>query len=115
MGGGSSQFPQTKEGGGPGGDELGDELMFDLDADLEADDAAKLGPGALRRNSRRLRFPPYQARSEAYTTEIDDSIMNTHLHCDLKKHPSAQAQKDQVCSFLFHLSIWYIYYMCADR
>ena len=40
-------------------DELGDELMFDLDVDLEADDATGLGPGTLRGNSHRPRFPPY--------------------------------------------------------
>ena len=39
-GGGSSQFPWTKEGGDLGGMELEDELMFDLDADLVADDMA---------------------------------------------------------------------------
>ena len=40
-------------------DELGDELMFDLDVDLEADDATRPGPGTLRGNSHRPRFPPY--------------------------------------------------------
>ena len=64
--------------------------MFDLDAYLDADDAAKPGPSALRCNSRRLRFPPHQARSEANTGEIDDSI-NIYLQHDLKKHPFAQA------------------------
>ena len=45
LGEGSSQFPWTKGGGGPGDDKLGDELMFDLDTNLEADDAAGLGIG----------------------------------------------------------------------
>ena len=40
LGGSSSQFPWTKEGGDLGGVELKDELMFDLDADLVADDMA---------------------------------------------------------------------------
>ena len=30
-----------------------------LDVDLEADDATGLGPGTLRGNSHRPRFPPY--------------------------------------------------------
>ena len=45
---GSSQLPQTEEGGGLEGDELEEELMFDVDADLVALDRARLGPGAQR-------------------------------------------------------------------
>ena len=87
-GGSTSQFPQTKKGGDLGGDELDDELMFDIDADLEADDKAKPGPGASRRCSCRLRFPPCLSRAKAYTGEIDDSIDNTYLQNGLKRHPS---------------------------
>ena len=87
---GSSQFPWTKKGGGLRGDELGDELMIDLDADLEADDAVRPSSRALRRSNCRLRFPPRQVGLEAYSGEIDDSIKDTHLQHDLKKHPLAQ-------------------------
>ena len=59
MGGGSSQFPRTEEGGGRRGDEFGDELMFDVDVDLEDDDIARLGISALRCRSRRPRFSPH--------------------------------------------------------
>ena len=78
-GGGSSQFPWIKEGRGLGGDKLECELMFDLDANLEANNVAGLGPSVPRCNNRRSRFPPRQARSEAYAGEIDDSIEDTHL------------------------------------
>ena len=44
---------------------------------------------APKRRSRRPRFPPYQAGSEAYTREIDDNIKDTYLQHDLKRHPSA--------------------------
>ena len=88
LGGDSSQFPRTEEGGGPRGKELDDELMFDIDADLEADDRAGPGPGALRCHNYRSRFPPCLFGVEAYTREIDDSINNTHLQHGLKKHPS---------------------------
>ena len=63
--------------------------MFDTEVDLEADDVARGGLGAPRRKSCKLRFPPYQAGLEAYTGEIHDSIKNTHLQHDLKRHPSA--------------------------
>ena len=46
--GDSSQFPHTKEEGGPGGDELEDELMFDVDANLEVDNVARLSNGTCR-------------------------------------------------------------------
>ena len=72
--------------------------MFDLDANLKADNAARPGLGAPRCSRRKPRFPPYQAGLEAYTTEIDDSIEDTHLQYDLKKHPSALVRKGQVCS-----------------
>ena len=95
------------------GDKLGEELMFDVDADLEADDVAWPSPGALRCKSRRLRFPHRQAELKAYTGKIDDSIEDTHLQHDLKRHPFAQALKGQVCySFPFCLLVWYIYYVC---
>ena len=94
------------------GDKLREELMFDVDADLEADDAAWPSPSALRCKSRRLRFPHRQAHLKAYTGEIDDSIEDTHLQHDLKRHPT-QALKGQVCSsFTFCLLVRYIYYMC---
>ena len=94
------------------GDKLREELMFDVDADLEADDAAWPNPGALRCKSRRLRFRHRQAELKAYTGEIDDSIEDTHLQHDLKRHP-AQALKGQVCSsFPFCLLVRYILYMC---
>ena len=94
------------------GDKLREELMFDVDADLEADDAAWPSPSALRCKSRRLRFPHRQAKLKAYTGEIDDSIEDTHLQHDLKRHP-AQALKGQVCSsFPFCLLVRYILYMC---
>ena len=94
------------------GDKLREELMFDVDADLEADDAAWPSPSALRCKSRRLRFPYRQAELKAYIGEIDDSIEDTHLQHDLKRHP-AQALKGQVCSsFPFCLLVRYIYYMC---
>ena len=54
---------------------------------------AKWGPGAPRCRSHRLRFLPCLARAKAYTREIDDSIDDTHLQHDLKRHPSAQARK----------------------
>ena len=44
---------------------------------------------APERRSRRSRFPPCQAGSEAYTGEIDDNIKDTYLQHDLKRHPSA--------------------------
>ena len=44
---------------------------------------------APERRSRRPRFPPCQAGSEAYTGEIDDNIEDTYLQHDLKRHPSA--------------------------
>lgn len=100
-----------------GGDELRDELMFDVDADLEADNVARPSPSAPRCSSRRLSFPPRQARSEAYTGEIDDGIKDTHLQHNLKRHPSTQAQKGQVCSYFpsicrFSLCVCiYIYYV----
>lgn len=62
--------------------------MFDLDANLEANNVAGLGPSAPRPNNHRSRFPPRQARSEAYAGEIDDSIEDSHLYHDLKRHPS---------------------------
>ena len=74
-----------------GGMELEDELMFNLDANLEANDMAKWGPGTPRYRNRRLRFLPCLARAKAYTGEIDDSINDTHLQHDLKRHPSAKA------------------------
>ena len=63
--------------------------MFDVDADLATNDIAGQGPSAPRRRSSRMRFPPCQAGLEAYTGEIDDNIEDTHLHHDLKRHPSA--------------------------
>ena len=57
--------------------------MFVVDVDLEADDAVGFGLGASRHSSRRLRFLPHQAESEAYTGEIDDSIEDTLLQHDL--------------------------------
>lgn len=55
---------------------------------------------ALRHSTRRSRFPLCQARSKAYTREIDESINDTHLQQDLKTRPLAQARKAQVCSSL---------------
>ena len=108
---GSSQFPRTEEERGLGGDKL----MFNVDADLAADDTIRQGPSAPKCKSRRPRFPPCQAKSEAYTREIDDSIEDTHLQHNLKRHPSAQVRKGLVHSFLpFHLSVRYIYSMYAN-
>ena len=76
-----------------GGAELEDELIFDLDVNLAANDMARQGPGTLRRHSRRPRFSPCLVGAEAYTGEIDDSIDDTYLQHDLKRHPSTQAQK----------------------
>lgn len=73
--------------------------MFDVDVDLEADNVARPSPSAPRCSSRRLSFPPRQAESEAYIGEIDDGIKDTHLQHDLKRHPSTQAWKGQVCSY----------------
>ena len=67
--------------------------MFDIDTDLVADDTVGQGPGALRCRSHRPTFPPRQAASKAYTREIDDSIEDTHLQHDLKRHPFAQVRK----------------------
>lgn len=75
MGGGSSHFPWIEEGGGLGRDEL----MFDVDADFEADDIDGQGPGAPRCKSCKLRFPPLQAKLEAYTRKIDDNFEDTYL------------------------------------
>ena len=44
--GGSSQFPQTEEKGGPEGKELEKKLVFDVDADVAALDRAGPSPGA---------------------------------------------------------------------
>jgi len=91
-------------------DKFGDELMFDMHVDLEADDIAEGVPSALRCRSRKPRLPLHQARLEAYTREIDDSIEDTYLQHDLERHPSAQAWKGQVrFSFPFLLSVRYIY------
>lgn len=89
--GGSSQFPQTEEGGGLGGVELEDELMFDLYMILEADYMAGRGPGTPRHHSCKLRLPPCLVRAKAYTREKDYSIDDIHLQHDLKRHPSTQA------------------------
>lgn len=62
--------------------------MFDVKANLEADDAVGGGPGAPGHKSCRRRFPPHQASSESYIGEIDDSIEDTYLQHDLKRHPS---------------------------
>ena len=44
---------------------------------------------------------------KAYTREIDDSIKDTYLQHDLKRHPFTQARKGQVhSSFPFRLSVW---------
>ena len=67
LGGGSSQFLQIDEGGGPRGAELEDELIFDLDMDLEANDMARQIPGTLRRCSHRPRFSPCLVGAKAYT------------------------------------------------
>lgn len=99
--GGSSQFPWTNEGGGPGGVELEDDLMFDLDADLEADYMVRQGPGTPRHCNRKPRFLPCLVKAEAYIREIKDSIDDTHLQHDLKRHPSTHTWKGQVCSFFF--------------
>ena len=89
--------------------------MFDVDADLAANDTAGQSPNAPRCRSCRLMLPPCQAKSKAYTGEIDDNIKDTHLQHNLKRHPSAQAWKGQVCySFLFRLSVRYMYIMCTD-
>ena len=69
--------------------DLKDELMFDLDVDLEANDMARWGPGDLRRHSRKPRFSPCLAGAKAYTGESNDSIDDTYLQHDLKRHPSA--------------------------
>lgn len=79
--------------------------MFDVDADLVVDDRVRPGLGAQSRRGRKLRFPLSLSRAEAYTRENIDSIANTHLQHDLKRHPSIQIQKAQVCSlFLLQLS-----------
>ena len=70
---------------------LEDELMFDLDVNLVANYMARQGLGALRRRSCKLIFSHYLVKAEAYIGEIDDSIDDTHLQHDLKRHPSAQA------------------------
>ena len=44
--GGSSQFPQTEEKGGPEGKELEKKLVFDVDADVAALDRVGPSPGA---------------------------------------------------------------------
>lgn len=53
--------------------------MFDVDADFEADDIDGQGPGAPRCKSCKLRFPPLQAKLEAYTRKIDDNFEDTYL------------------------------------
>ena len=63
--------------------------MFDVDSDLEADDWAELGPGTPRHCSHRTRFSLGLSRAEAYTGEVVDSIDDTHLQHDLKRHPFA--------------------------
>ena len=54
---------------------------------------ARQGPSTLRHRNRRPRFSPCLVGAKAYTGEIDDSIDDTYLQHDLKRHPSAQAQK----------------------
>ena len=73
--------------------ELEDEIMFDLDAYLEASDMTGSGLSALRCRSCRSRFSTCQARAEAYTGKVDDSINDTYLQDDLKRHPFAQVRK----------------------
>ena len=53
--------------------------MFDVDADLVAFDEAGPSPGAQWGRGRRPRFPPSLSGVEAYTREIDHSIVDTHL------------------------------------
>lgn len=57
------------------------------------------GPRALRCRSYRSRFLTCQVGVEAYTGKVDDSIDDTHLQDDLKRHPSTEVQKGQVSSF----------------
>ena len=80
--------------------------MFDVDADLVTFDEAGPGLGAQWRRGRRLRFPPSLSGVEAYTREIDHSIVDTYLQHGLKRHPSAQTWKAQLCSlFSFNCQI----------
>lgn len=72
LGGGSSQFPWTKKGGGL----RGDKLMFDLDADLEVDDLAGPSLGALRRFNCRSRFFPCQAGPRPTLERLMIPILN---------------------------------------
>ena len=72
---------------------------------VEVDDRAEPSVGTPRCRNPRPRFLPCLSGAKAYTGEVDDSIDDTHLHHGLKRHPSTQIQKVQVCSFfLFHLS-----------
>ena len=89
--------------------------MFDRDTDLEADDMAKRGLGAPRHRCHRPRFLPCLAKAEAYTGESNDSIDDTHIQHDLKRYPSAQAQKGQVCSVFLGLMVSILIYLFNFR
>lgn len=62
--------------------------MFDIDAKLEADDMTRSAPNAPKCSTYRSIYPQSQAGAGAYTGEIDESIIDSHLQHGLKTHPS---------------------------
>ena len=82
------------------GETPAEDLLFDIEADLFGEEEIYPDLGAWRR-SLRLRFPPCQARANAYTGAVDNNIRDTHLQLRLQGHPFAQAWKGGMLSSFF--------------
>ena len=70
------------------------DLFFYIETNLSGEEEIYIGT---RRRGLRPRFPPLQARADAHTKAVDNIIRDTHLQRGLKDHPSAQAQKGELC------------------